>query len=99
MKCKAMRALQLVLGLLLFSVVGSQDSALGLVVEQVRAIGPGPWVRLVAGAQFNGLRETMAKVSSMRSTDMHANDASWVRSEVRHARTCCYEAALKSAFL
>jgi hypothetical protein len=76
MKCKAMRALQLVLGLLLFSVVGSQDSALGLVVEQVRAIGPGPWVRLVADAQFNGLRETMVKVSSMRSTVMHTNDAS-----------------------
>jgi hypothetical protein len=75
MKCKAIRALQLVLGLLLFSVVGSQDSALGLVVEQVRAIGPGPWVRLMTGAQLNGLRETFAKVSSMRS-GIHANDAS-----------------------
>jgi hypothetical protein len=76
MKCKAIRALQLVLGLLAFSLIGSQDYALGLVVEQVRAIGPGPWVRLVSGAQLNGLRETMAKVSGMRSAAMHANDAS-----------------------
>jgi hypothetical protein len=76
MKCKAIRALQLVLGLLVFSLVGSQDSALGLVVEQVRAIGPGPWVRLASGAQLNGLRETLAKVSGKRSAAMHANDAS-----------------------
>jgi hypothetical protein len=66
MKCKAIRALQLVLGLILFSVVGSQDSALGLVVEQVRAIGPGPWVRLITGAQLSGLRAAMTKMGSTR---------------------------------
>ena len=44
MKCKAIRALQLVLGLILFSAGGAHDSSLDLMVEQVRAIGPGPWV-------------------------------------------------------
>jgi hypothetical protein len=75
MKCKAIRTLQLVLGLILFSLAGTQDSALNLVVEQVRAIGPGPWVRLITGAQLNGLRNAMAKMSSIRSAGIHTNDA------------------------
>jgi hypothetical protein len=54
MKCKAIRALQLVLGLILFSAGGPHDSGFDLMVEQVRAIGPGPWVRLITGVQLNG---------------------------------------------
>jgi hypothetical protein len=75
MKCKAIRALQLVLGLILFSAGATQDSGLGLIVEQVRAIGPGAWVRLTTGAQLNGLREAMATMRAIRSAGMHANDA------------------------
>jgi hypothetical protein len=75
MKCKAIRALQLVLALILFSAGASQDSGFNLVVEQVRAIGPGPWVRLITRAQLNGLRETMAKMRGVRFAGMDANDA------------------------
>ena len=62
MKCKAIRALQLLLGLILFSTGGAHDCGFDLVVEQVRAIGPGAWIQLITGAQLNGLREAMAKV-------------------------------------
>jgi hypothetical protein len=62
MKCKAIRALQLLLGLILFSTGGAHDCGFDLVVEQVRAIGPGAWIQLITGAQLNGLREAIAKV-------------------------------------
>jgi hypothetical protein len=50
------------LGLILFSTGGAHDCGFDLVVEQVRAIGPGAWIQLITGAQLNGLREAMAKV-------------------------------------
>ena len=49
MKCKALLALRLLLGLLVFAAGSDQTGGFGLVLQQIETIGPRQWLNLMAG--------------------------------------------------
>jgi hypothetical protein len=49
MKSKALSALRLLLGLLVFAAGSDQTGGFGLVLTQIEAIGPRQWLNLMAG--------------------------------------------------
>jgi hypothetical protein len=49
MKCKALFALRLLLGLVVVAIGNGQTGGLGLVFQQIEAIGPRQWLSLMAG--------------------------------------------------
>ena len=50
MKHKTLRGLQLLLGLLLFAAGSGQPGGVGLVVQQIEAVGARQWLSLMAGS-------------------------------------------------
>ena len=50
MKHKTLRGLQLLLGLLLFAAGSGQTGGVGLVVQQIEAVGARQWLSLMAGS-------------------------------------------------
>jgi hypothetical protein len=50
MKYKALLALRLLVGLVAVAVSNGQTGGLGLVFQQIEAIGPRQWLNLMAGA-------------------------------------------------
>jgi hypothetical protein len=49
MKNKALSALRLLLGLLVFAAGSDQTGGFGLVLQQIETIGPRQWLNLMAG--------------------------------------------------
>lgn len=49
MKCKALFALRLLLGLVVVAIGNGQTGGLGLLFQQIEAIGPRQWLNLMAG--------------------------------------------------
>ncbi len=49
MKCKTLFALRLLLGLVAVALGNGQTGGLGLVFQQIEAIGPKQWLNLMAG--------------------------------------------------
>ena len=68
MKCKALSALRLLLGLLVFAAGGDQTGGLGLVVQQIETIGPRQWLNLMAGTIVSGapMSQQIARVLPRR---------------------------------
>jgi hypothetical protein len=72
MKCKALSGLRLLLGLLLFAVIGGQSGGLDLIVQQIQTIGPRQWLNLMAGSMVTGVpaiapvRERIARTFSVQ---------------------------------
>ena len=62
MKHKALRALQLVLGLLLFAAGGTQPGGFDLVAQQIAITGPRQWFGLMVGAAIAPVSERIAAV-------------------------------------
>jgi hypothetical protein len=74
MKCKALSGLRLLVGLLLFAVVGGQSGGLDLIVHQIQIFGPRQWLNLMAGSMVTGVpaitpvRERIARTLSVQFT-------------------------------
>ncbi len=49
MKCKSLFALRLLLGLVVLAIGNGQTGGLGLVFQQIEAMGPRQWLNLMAG--------------------------------------------------
>ncbi|HEY7247531.1 MAG TPA: hypothetical protein VH678_26970 [Xanthobacteraceae bacterium] len=49
MKCKSLLALRILLGLIVLAIGNGQTGGLGLVFQQIEAIGPRQWLNLMAG--------------------------------------------------
>ena len=64
MKCKALSALRLVFGLLVFAMGSDQTGGFGLALQQIETIGPRQWLNLMAGTIIAGapLGEQIARV-------------------------------------
>jgi hypothetical protein len=60
MQPKALRGLQLVLGLVLFAAGGGQPIGLGVVAQQIEMIGARQWLGLMAGSAVAPLSERIA---------------------------------------
>jgi hypothetical protein len=65
MKCKALSALRLLLGLLAFAAGSDQTGGLGLVLAQIEAIGPRQWLNLMAGTIVSGTPMTQQIASAL----------------------------------
>jgi hypothetical protein len=57
---KALRGLQLVFGLLLFTASGGQPGGLDLVVQQIEIMGARQWLGLMAGSAIAPVSERVA---------------------------------------
>jgi hypothetical protein len=68
MQPKALRGLQLVLGLVLFAAGGGQPIGLGVVAQQIEMIGARQWLGLMAGSAMAPLSERIAAVLPRRLT-------------------------------
>jgi hypothetical protein len=60
MRYKALRALQLVLGLLLFTAGSGQPGGFDLVAQQIAITGPRQWLGLMVGAAIAPVRQRIA---------------------------------------
>src|ERR1700730_2711673 len=65
MKCKALSALRLLVGLLAFAAGSDQTGGLGLVLAQIEAIGPRQWLNLMAGTIVSGTPMTQQIASAL----------------------------------
>ena len=50
MKCKALFGLRLLLGLIMFALVGGSSGGLDVVVQHIQTVGPRQWLTLMAGS-------------------------------------------------
>ncbi len=68
MKCKALSALRLLLGLLAFAAGSDQTGGFGLVLQQIETIGPRQWLNLMAGTIVSGtpMTQQIARVLPRR---------------------------------
>jgi hypothetical protein len=65
MKCKALSALRLLLGLLAFAAGSDQTGGLGLILAQIETIGPRQWLNLMAGTIVTGTPMTQQIASAL----------------------------------
>jgi hypothetical protein len=63
---KALRGLQLTLGLLLFAAGSGQPAGLSLVVQQIEMIGARQWLGLIAGSAMAPVSERIAAAFARR---------------------------------
>jgi hypothetical protein len=59
--------MQLAAAVLLFPSTTSANGGFGVVLDHVRTIGPGPWVRMVTDLQLQGVRSAVARWRPARS--------------------------------
>jgi hypothetical protein len=73
MKYKALSALRLLLGLLVFAAGSDQTGGFGLVLAQIETIGPRQWLNLMAGTIVSGtpMTEHIARVLPRHLLPLH----------------------------
>jgi hypothetical protein len=76
MKYKALSALRLLLGLLVFAMGSDQTGGFGLVLQQIETIGPRQWLNLMAGTIVTGtsMSQQIARVLPRRLLPSSADD-------------------------
>jgi hypothetical protein len=72
MKCKALFGLRLLLGLILFALVGGPSGGLDVVVQHIQTVGARQWLSLVAGSVVSNTPGAVAPVSRRIARVLHS---------------------------
>jgi len=86
MKYKALFGLRLLLGLILFALIGGSSGGLDVVVQHIQTVGARQWLSLMAGSVVSGA-PAVAPVSRRVARALHNRSVSFAGEETADGNT------------
>jgi uncharacterized membrane protein YedE/YeeE len=86
MKCKALFGLRLLLGLILFALVGGSSGGLDVVVQHIQTVGARQWLTLMAGSVVSSA-PAVAPVSRRIARVLHSQSVPLAGEETAGSNT------------